>query len=142
VQTASLQLDDVAARWTEFAHLLRETKTVLAHCLADARPVRLAANTVEVEFPLENSFQLHALQEAIKQRTLDPYLRTFFGQPLKLALAAQGGEASAASPAARLSRDDIAQSRRDAIEDVVRQTPAIDEIIQLFDGEVLEDPGT
>ena len=141
VQAVSLQLDDVSARWSEFAHLLRETKTVLAHCIADAKPVRLASNTVELEFPLENSFQLHALQEAIKQRTLDPYLRTFFGEPLKLSIAAAAGDTGAgAAPAARLSRDDIAKSRRDAIEDVVRQTPAIDEIIQLFDGEVLEDP--
>lgn len=140
VQPVGLQLDDVASRWNEFAHLLRETKTVLGHCVAEARPVRLAASTVEVQFPLENGFQLHTLQEAIKQRTLDPYLQTFFGQPLHLSIAAASGEPTASPPAARLSRDDIAQSRREAIADVVQQTPAIDEIIRLFDGEVLEDP--
>ena len=78
-----------------------------------------------------------------ERRDLEPYLQQFFGAPLKAALAMEPpGTAPAAVPAqtqARLTPDDLARSRRGAIEDVVQQTPAIDHIIDAFDGEVLDD---
>jgi len=140
VATATLDLEHVARRWADFSVELRATKAFLSVCLAEGKPVRLVGSVLDVWFPPEHTFHLHAVQDAIRQRELEPYLEMFFGQRLKLAIALE--ESPAAAPpasSARLTPDDIARSRRGAIDDVVQNTPAIEDIIQAFDGEVLED---
>jgi hypothetical protein len=154
---------------------------MLAHCLSESRPVRLEGGILSVWFPPEQTFHAHLFEEAVKSRDLEPYVATYFGAAMRLALAPGeavdanrtaaaaiggrigGGTASIAaaaatvdtssatsdvvSPAAsgaaattRLTPDDIARSRRGAIDDVVQRTPVIDDIIAAFDGEVLDDP--
>jgi hypothetical protein len=170
--TASVDLVFVQSRWQTFTSELRATKAFLSVCLAEARPVRLASGALELWFPPEHTFHLHAVQDAIKSKEIEPYLATFFGQPIKLAVTSDGEPlAAAAAPSrieegglpltaepadetrrepaprsapgatvTRLTRDDIARSRRHAIDDVVEDNPGIDAIIDAFDGEVLEDP--
>jgi DNA polymerase-3 subunit gamma/tau len=142
---AQLDLETLCNRWEEFTRALRAQKAILAHCLSEGRPVRYAAGTIDIYFPAEHTFHVHALEAAVRQRELDGYLASFFGAPLKLAVTYDDAGASAntpapAGPAARLTPDDVARSRRGAIDDVVQQTPGVEAIIEAFDGEVLEDP--
>jgi hypothetical protein len=154
--------DSQAAAAVAFTAELRATKAFLSACLAEAKPTRVAGGAVEVWFPAEHTFHLHAVQDAIKTREIEPYLKVFFGQTLKLVVAS-GAEPSqivaaggglpltldggsefetpgrAANGSARLTPDDIARSRRGAIDDVVQEHPRIEDIIDAFDGEVLED---
>jgi hypothetical protein len=140
VATATLDLEHITRRWTEFTLELRATKAFLSVCLAEGKLVRFAGGVLDMWFPPEHTFHLHAVQDAIRQRELDPYLEMFFGQRLKLAIALEESPPPTPLPsAARLTPDDIARSRRGAIDDVVQSTPAIEDIIQAFDGEVLED---
>jgi len=140
----SVDFESVRARWQEFTQALR-SKPMLAHCLSEGVPTRLVAGTLEVWFAPENTFHQHLFEESIRRRDLEPYLQQFFGAPLKAALAmeapgtAAAAAAAPAEPQARLTPEDLARSRRGAIEDVVQQTPAIDHIIDAFDGEVLDD---
>jgi DNA polymerase-3 subunit gamma/tau len=137
--TATLELELVARRWPEFTQELRATKAFLSVCLSEGKPVRLSSGTIELWFPPEHAFHLHAVQDALRQRELDPFLELFFGRSLRLAVAAESDPSAPASPAARITPDEVARSRRGAIQDVVDNAPAIDDIIAAFDGEVLED---
>jgi hypothetical protein len=147
VVPTGVDLERVRERWEDFTLALRDSKAALAHCLSEGRPVRLHGITLEVYFPPEHSFHLNLFQEAVRKRELEPYLATYFGQPLQVALSSaaepspEPAPAPPPTPAGRLTPDDIARSRRGALSDVLKSTPGLEAIIDAFDGEVLEDPG-
>jgi hypothetical protein len=153
VADAPLALEHVLERWDDFTHQLRISKTMLAHFVCEGRPVLLEAHTLELSFAADHAFQLGFLQEASKKRELEGYLGAFFGQPLKVSLRSDAEPSRVSTPSAgldakdggdagqgRITSDDVARSRRGAIEDVVQKTPGLEAIIDAFEGEVLDDP--
>ncbi len=75
---------------------------------------------------------------AARRRETPP--NTAPGSPAGNEVPAAGAAMLDESGSQRLTSDDIARGRRDAIEDVIQRTPVIDDVITAFDCEVLEDP--
>src|SRR5262249_18062766 len=125
---AALDFETVCRRWSEFTQALRGSKAMLAHCLGGGQPARFTAEPLEVAFAPEHAFPQHLFEEAVKRRELEGYLAQFFGAPLRVAIARDTAPAAAAAapapapaPAQRITSQHVADSRRDAIDDVVER---------------------
>jgi hypothetical protein len=146
----TLDLQSLCDHWGDFTEVVRGSKAMLAHCLSEGKPQSLHDGVLGIGFTAEHAFHLNLMREPRTQRDLETHLADFFGAPLKVSLrdAAQNvGESSVATPdaersGARLTPEDVAQSRRDAAEDALQQTPRLQEILDAFVGEILEDNQT
>lgn len=149
-QGDSLNLKTLCASWADFTEVVRGSKAMLAHCLSEGKPHSLQNGVLAIWFSAEHAFHLNLMREARTLRELEAHLQQFFGKHLKVDLrdGAQDTEISsvpdsdAARVSARLTPEDVAQSRRDAAEDALQQTPRLQEILDAFDGEILEDNQT
>jgi DNA polymerase-3 subunit gamma/tau len=154
--TGPLELSVVNARWQDFTRTLRGSKAMLAQCLSDGVPASLDGSTLEVRFAAGHAFHMNLFENASTRSELEQQLQLFFGQPLHVRLRQAdlvlhpgsttpepaGSETPAtAAPgsAARLTDEDIARSRREALSDVVEGTPRLQDILDAFDAEILDE---
>jgi len=135
---SGFDLAQVRDRWAEFTRTVADSKAMLAQCLAEGMPSRLEGARLHVEFTEEQRFHLEMLQQPGPRAELEQLLGGYFGQPLQLVPCASATEDAGA---ARLTHEDIVQSRRDALHDVAERFPRVQEILDAFDGEILEDHG-
>jgi DNA polymerase III subunit gamma/tau len=137
VGAPAADLESIAARWNEFTQVVRGSKAMLAQCLSEGVPVRLDGEALELEFQAGQSFQVHWLEEAVTRADLEEQLEAYFGRRFRVRVRESGTEKSELPP--RLTDADIAASRRAAVEDIVQRTPNLQDILDAFDGEILED---
>ena len=130
-------LETIAARWTDFTQVVRGSKAMLAQCLSEGVPVRLDGEALELEFDAGQSFQVHWLDEAATRADLEEQLEAYFGRRFRVRVRESGARPPELPP--RLTDADIAASRRAAVEDIVQRTPNLQDILDAFDGEILED---
>jgi hypothetical protein len=137
VGAPAADLESIAARWNEFTQVVRGSKAMLAQCLSEGVPVRLDGEALELEFEAGQSFQVHWLEEAVTRTDLEEQLEAYFGRRFRVRVRESGAGTSELPP--RLTDADIAASRRAAVEDIVQRTPNLQDILDAFDGEILED---
>ena len=89
------------------------------------------------------------MREPATQRELETQIEKYFGQRLKVNLTnvampspAVPAKAVPERSSTRLTPEDVAESRREAAQDVLQSTPRLQEILDTFDGEILEDNQT
>ena len=147
---ATLDFATLCEHWQGFADVVRSSKAMLAHCLSEGQPQSLQGGTLGLLFGEDQAFHLNLLREPATQRELEKQIEKYFGQHLKVTLndvATPAQSAQSAQPAperarARLTPEDVAESRREAAQDVLQSTPLLQEILDTFDGEILEDNQT
>jgi len=137
---AASDLGTVQERWQEFTQVVAGTKAMLAQCLAEGVPARLEGTRLHVEFRDTQMFHLEMLQQPNARAELEQLLARYFGRPLQLVPYAPQNDAPDAPPAsARLTHEDIVQGRREALVDVTKRVPRLQEILDTFDAEILDD---
>jgi DNA polymerase-3 subunit gamma/tau len=140
VPAAALDVDSIRARWSDFTHVVGGSKAMLAQCLSEGIPTRLDGSILEVRFAKGDSFHMSLLEVPGTRAELETQLHTFFGRPPQVRLGEGRAQAEIVSEStSRLTEVDIADSRRAAVDDVVRRTPRLQDILDAFDGEILED---
>jgi len=140
-QGGALDLGALQSHWAAFTEVVRGSKAMLAHCLSEGQPHSLQDGILGIGFSEEHAFHLNLMREASTQRELERQIERFFGTRLKVSL---GDAAQPVAPQderanARLTPEDVAASRREAAQDALDQTPRLQEILDTFDGEILED---
>jgi hypothetical protein len=151
---STLDLAALQDHWKDFTEVVRGSKAMLAHCLSEGRPQTLQDGILGIGFSEEHAFHLNLMRENRTQRELEKQIERFFGKRLKVSLVdtlssgspSSGGPSSgrptADSGSARLTPEDVAESRREAAQDALQRTPRMQEILDAFDGEILEDNQT
>jgi hypothetical protein len=137
----AVNLEMVRDHWLGFTQRLAQSKAMLAHCLSEGIPVRLDGQKLHVQFTDEQRFHVEMLQNPAARGDVDRQLEEHFGCSLHLLpCLREVGDAEPESPfMSRLTQEDIVQSRREALGDVMRSSPRLQEILDAFDGEILED---
>jgi hypothetical protein len=101
----ALDLDGLLELWPAVLESLAETNQVLALCLADARPVHLAADDLIVAFDAGAAFMRRKAEDPRNRAALAETIRALTGLRVRLAfelregIAAPAGAAAAAVPA-------------------------------------------
>jgi hypothetical protein len=149
---STLDLAALQDHWKDFTEVVRGSKAMLAHCLSEGRPQTLQDGVLGIGFSEEHAFHLNLMRENRTQRELEKQIERFFGKRLKVSLVdtlpsglssgLSSGRPTADSGSARLTPEDVAESRRDAAQDALQRTPRMQEILDAFDGEILEDNQT
>ena len=137
VASGPLDLSVVRAHWEAFTRVVQQSRAMVAQCLADGRPEALEGSVLRIGFPREHSFHTSLLQDPSRTRELEETFQAYFGQRLTIRV----GEAHAErpSPTGRISPQDVAEGRRTAAADILQSTPRLREILDAFDGEILDD---
>ncbi|HZM17420.1 MAG TPA: DNA polymerase III subunit gamma/tau [Candidatus Krumholzibacteria bacterium] len=137
---AAVELGEVQERWAEFTQLVAGSKALLAQCLSEGVPARLEGARLHVEFRETQSFPLQMLQHANARAELEQLLAGYFGRPLQLVPCLPGAESPPGAPlsSGRISHEDIVQSRREAV-GASERLPLLQEILETFDAEILEE---
>jgi DNA polymerase-3 subunit gamma/tau len=132
-----LDLSVVRAHWEPFTRVVQQSRAMVAQCLADGQPEALEGSVLRIGFPTEHSFHTSLLQDPTRTRELEEIFQAYFGQRLTIRVGAAQAERPAAT--ARISPQDVAESRRAAAADILQSTPRLREILDAFDGEILDD---
>ncbi len=137
LEAGPLALEHVQGRWQSFTQSVSRSKAVLAQCLSEGVPMRLDGGRLHVEFGEAQMFHLEMLQQPEARGELERLLAEYFGMALHIVPSARLGEA-AAPP--RLTHEDLVQTRRHSVQESVQRAPRLQEILEAFDGEILDEP--
>ncbi|MCB9514811.1 MAG: DNA polymerase III subunit gamma/tau [Candidatus Latescibacteria bacterium] len=134
---AAMAGDDPAELWGEFVRQVGRSMKSLGSFLERARPGGPSGKHYRIV--VENPFHLAMLDTPEHLRLMGDTLAGLTGQARAIRLELAAGSATAAAPGPRISAERAAEARREQALSDHADSPLIQDLLQRFDGEVLED---